>query len=152
MNTNHIIPFLWLGNIVGAYDENFIKEYDIKLVVNCTNHIQVPEWYANYNIKTIRLPINDSDSITDNNILENRYNDIIDAIHKYRLQKMNVYVHCHAGIQRSATIIACYLMKYYKYKPEHAIYYIRNKRIIAFNPKPTFGRFLKNIEKNILMN
>jgi protein-tyrosine phosphatase len=43
-----------------------------------------------------------------------------------------VLVHCHAGMQRSCAIVACYLVKYYDMTSYESISFIRAKRHIAF--------------------
>ncbi|KAK2179994.1 hypothetical protein NP493_463g02059 [Ridgeia piscesae] len=40
----------------------------------------------------------------------------------------SVYVHCKAGRTRSATLVACYLMKKHLWRPEEAVEYIRAER------------------------
>lgn len=147
-NANHIMPYLFLGNMAAAYDQNFIIDNNIKLVINCTRDITVPDWYGKNGVHSVRIPLNDNDSQVDNEILQLNVNKIIELIHQYRLNKQNVFVHCFAGMQRSATIISVYLMRYYQYRPDHTIFYIRHKRRIAFNPKPTFGKFIDNYPKN----
>lgn len=143
-NANHIIPYLFLGNMQAAYDENFILSNNIKLVVNCTRDIKIPDWYERNGVAVIRLPLNDSDTQADNQILSDNIEKIVETVNNYRIDRKNVFIHCYAGMQRSATVIAVYLMKYYNYRPEHAIFYIRHKRRVAFNPRPTFSRFINN--------
>ena len=38
--------------------------------------------------------------------------NVVSFIHNARIQGKNVLVHCHAGIQRSSTIVAAYLIKH----------------------------------------
>ncbi|XP_013404192.1 phosphatidylglycerophosphatase and protein-tyrosine phosphatase 1-like [Lingula anatina] len=40
----------------------------------------------------------------------------------------SVYVHCKAGRSRSATLVACYLMKVHNWSPEEAVSFIKDKR------------------------
>ena len=42
--------------------------------------------------------------------------------------KSSVYVHCKAGRTRSATLVACYLIKKYNLTPEEAVAYIVSRR------------------------
>jgi protein-tyrosine phosphatase len=144
-----VINNMWLGNKSSSQDRDFLNSNQINLVVNCTRDITIPEWYEHDNINHIRLPIYDWDSENDNNILKNEIMNIINTMDTYKKNNKNILVHCFAGMQRSATVIACYLMYYYKFRPEHAIFYIRNKRGIAFQPYPTFNSFILNYRKNI---
>jgi atypical dual specificity phosphatase len=43
-------------------------------------------------------------------------------------RKHSVYVHCKAGKGRSATVVACYLLKEYGMQPQEAIDFLRSKR------------------------
>ncbi len=142
-NANFIIPYLWLGNMGAARDRAFMRDNDIRLVINCSKDIKTPEWYADDGIETIRLPIHDWNGKVENATLSNEIDSIIKKIHEYRKTNRNVFVHCFAGMQRSSTVIAAYVIRYYKFRPEHAIYYIRHKRRIAFQPRPTFNRFIQ---------
>lgn len=146
-NADLVIRNIWLGNKKSSQDRDFLKNNSIKFVVNCTTDINIPEWYEQDNINYIRLPIYDWNSESNNNILKNEIMNIISTIHSYREKKINILVHCFAGMQRSATVVACYLMNYYDFKPEHAIFYTRYKRSIAFHPYPTFNTFIFNYKK-----
>jgi dual specificity MAP kinase phosphatase len=139
-----VIPKIWLGNKTSSQNRDFLTSNKIKLVVNCTTDINIPKWYEEDGINYIRLPIYDWNSESNNNILKNEIMNIISTMNLYREENRNILVHCFAGMQRSATVIACYLMYYYDYKPEHAIFYIRSKRNIAFQPYPTFNSFIFN--------
>jgi protein-tyrosine phosphatase len=144
-----VIKNIWLGNKSSSQNRDFLNNNKIKLVVNCTTDIHIPQWYEDDGINYIRLPIYDWNSESNNNILKAEIMNIINTMNIYKVNNKNILVHCFAGMQRSATVIACYLMYYYNFKPEHAIFYIRNKRNIAFQPYPTFNSFIFNYKKNI---
>jgi protein-tyrosine phosphatase len=147
-NAHLIVNNLFLGNIQAANDKIFITNNDIKLVIHCTKDFDIPNWYENVHV--IRLPINDSNTDQDNELLYNNIDGIIETIHQYRLKKQNVFVHCYAGISRSATVVCCYLMKYYTIKLYLAMIFIKNKRPIAFiNNPPVFLDFLENYYRRI---
>lgn len=143
MNANKITDHLWLGNYESAKDEAFLRANDIKFVVNCTRDLAFPDFYRRLGITVVRLPINDIDTPDNNAVLVNDVDAIIDQVRGKIQSKQNVLVHCFAGISRSATTVACYLVKYYKFRYDLAILFIRFKRPIAFTPRPMFGRFLK---------
>ncbi|XP_052805552.1 phosphatidylglycerophosphatase and protein-tyrosine phosphatase 1-like [Mya arenaria] len=53
----------------------------------------------------------------------------VDFMIKYRNERLgSVYVHCKAGRTRSATVVACYLVKVHGWNPEEAIAHIEEKR------------------------
>jgi protein-tyrosine phosphatase len=72
-----------------------------------------------------------------------------EAVYKLRLEhkKGPVLVHCHAGMQRSACIVAMYLIAINGLKVEEAIIYIKRRRPIAFTPAANFLRSLQGFER-----
>ena len=145
---DNIIEFLWLGSHISSKDEDFMVKNNIKLVVNCTIDLVIPSWYDKYNIRAIRLPIHDINNNETNNILNKNMDEIVDIIHEYRQNGQGVLVHCFAGISRSATTVASYLIRHYEYNYQLAKFYIQNKRSITFMPIANFGAFLKTYNKN----
>ena len=72
-----------------------------------------------------------------------------EVVYKLSLEhrKGPVLVHCAAGMQRSAAVVAMYLMaKNPGMKVEDAILYIQARRPIAFTPGPNFLRAMKGFE------
>jgi len=54
----------------------------------------------------------------------------VEWMHEHISQNRKVYIHCLAGISRSATIVICYLIKYGRCSPENAIAFVRSRRTI----------------------
>lgn len=53
----------------------------------------------------------------------------VDFILSYKQSKTgSVYVHCKAGRTRSATVVACYLVKLHGWSPQKAVEYVQEKR------------------------
>jgi len=153
-----ISDYLYLGNYNAAQDEKFIKEKDIKLVINASKDLKIPEFYNRLGVEYYRIPINDSNTINDNKILNDNMDYVMNLIDKYRLDKKNVFVHCYAGMQRSAAIILSYMIfklkqdynndidkdKYKKITYEGLVSFLKNKRPVVFKNGATFDLLLRN--------
>jgi len=68
--------------------------------------------------------------------------------------KAAILVHCYAGAQRSATVVAAYLMKYCddKHDWQNAVNYIKAKRDIAFYPETNFQKALELFQTSLQGN
>jgi protein-tyrosine phosphatase len=67
------------------------------------------------------------------------------AIHATRMRGGHVFVHCHAGRQRSACVVAAYLILYCNMSKDSAIQFIKSKRRVAFIPGINFEPVLDRI-------
>ena len=109
-NADEVVPKLWIGDMYSAQSGRFIKDKNIKAVLNLTP--DVPNYYHNQGIEYMRLNVNDSLQPLDIRKMSDYLPHAISFIYKNRdLDKKNVLVHCHAGRQRSATCVAAYLKK-----------------------------------------
>ena len=61
-----------------------------------------------------------------------------------------VIVHCWAGQQRSAAVMAAYLMKYAHMSKEHAMRFIRRQKPDAFSWGATFDPALESWDNNMV--
>ena len=74
----------------------------------------------------------------------------VDYIHKRITEDEPVMVHCLAGLGRTGTILACYLIKYEKISAKKAIQKIREKRhgsIQSFTQEEIIFRFEKFVKE-----
>jgi predicted protein tyrosine phosphatase len=122
------------------------EEYS--LIINCTKGISFPKDSESKNC--IRLSIKDLppnsnkmlNLIYETNIIENIHNDIS--------KNKKVLVYCFFGMQRSCTIIACYLIKYHDMTPTESIDYIKSIKKSAFFItiyfQSTIQRFYDNLQ------
>lgn len=137
---NKISSFLYLGSIDSLEDE-----YKFYLIVNCTRHIKHVNRHCSNCMDSIRIPVDDHPTECANMLKYMESTKVLEKIHECRMASKPVLVHCHAGIQRSATIVACYLIKYYKITPEEAIRFIQSKRPIAFYHEANFMDVIKYV-------
>jgi len=138
---DEIIPNLWLGNRNSPTETDNLKKHNIKLIINCSKDIIYP---IDPNIEVIRLPIHDMNSTESNDILANKINYLTYMINIYMNNNIGVLVHCYAGVQRSATVVLCYLLKYKHMSLDMAKTIMKQKRSIVFFPYPTFNTFINN--------
>jgi predicted protein tyrosine phosphatase len=136
---NEIIPNLWLGSRLAPVNQDIIHDKNIKLIINCTKDI---DYYVDSNVQTIRLAINDANTDESNRILGESIDNLTYLIDLYLNNNMGVLVHCYAGVQRSATVVLCYLIKYKHLQLQMAKTIMKDKRSIVFFPYPTFDNFI----------
>lgn len=128
---DEIIPNLWLGSEDAALSTSFVTEKKIKGVINCTP--SVPNKFKVHGVHYTRVSLDDSLKIKDINKMTLYLPYIVQQLRNiHHKKKHKVLVHCHAGMQRSAIVVAAYLVQYYNKTPSEAIKYIISKRPIAF--------------------
>jgi protein tyrosine/serine phosphatase len=129
-----IMPNIYLGNLNISQDYNFIKEKNIKLIINCSRNIP---FIKNWECEKIRIPIDDNRIFKNKEILEHLY--VLEKIREYRKNKQNILIHCRAGSQRSANIILLYLTKVLQIDIDTSYNLIKQKRPICFTPSNSFN-------------
>ncbi len=137
-NYTEILPNLFLGNIDSAQDSKFIKKQNIQVIINCSNNIEHYFLY-NTNIKYYRCPIDDSLLDYDINLMKDYLPKFVNIIEEALNNNKPVLVHCYAGRQRSAVVIAAYLMYKKGLSIEEAYKYIISKRPEAFHYGRSFN-------------
>jgi protein-tyrosine phosphatase len=135
-----IVPNVWLGDIEG---EKFKSNIGAKYIVNCLKDLSF---------------LNNHDT----------YQGVIkDSLEKYEIIKLYEYlcettkfinsnmikddatlIYCENGNQKSATIIAAFLIKYGNHSKESAIQAIRTKYKSAFYPDINYIYSLEMFEQN----
>lgn len=148
MSANEIIPNLFLGDITSSQSKDFYKQVGIGMVVNCSKNIPFLE-EPHLHFKRVRLPVDDN--LQDEEI-ENMYKwsfKTIRTIWDAYKTHTPILVHCHAGMQRSAAIVAMFLIFFHRCSHTEAIQRIQQRRAIAFQPRPNFYKAILRFEKDI---
>jgi protein-tyrosine phosphatase len=138
-----IFPRLWLGNRKASLDGDFLRENNIKVVFNCTkdlpfSHI-VPRQY--------RVPVDDNLEPTEIKNLEKWAPEIMYKLLLEYSAGHTILVHCYAGMQRSAAIVAMFIILKTGRSVDEAMAFVRHKRPIAFFPNPNFEPAIRGFEK-----
>ena len=139
-----IIPNVYLGNRNSARDKELLDK--IYLVVNCSEELT----FYSGKTKNFRVNVPDNLSLDCNLKILVYVNQILPVMFKCYNEKKPILVHCRAGMHRSATVIACFLMKYFNFNKDSAIQFIKSKRYVAFFPGPNFDLSLELFYKNKL--
>lgn len=132
---------LYLGNLNGAKDVKKLKECKVTAVL--TVAAQAGLKYTKKDFEHKIIPAEDSASF---NLLKH-FDEALEFMTEH-MKKGSVYVHCFAGISRSATIVIAYLMKENGWPMEAAFKFVIKKRNII-SPNPGFERQLETFEKKL---
>ena len=135
---NHIIDNIYLGDCSHTQDE--LIKLGISYVFNMT-----PNDYREYDkLIEVKIPLEDSfkQNITD------IFPTAIEQLKELNDEGLKIYVHCYAGISRSASFVIYYLMKYHKKTFDEAFKYVREKRY-CIQPNASFVEQLKYLEKKL---
>ena len=118
-----VLPYLFLGDLTTARDEDWLRRNNISYIVNVTVDAKSVEYYG---IKYLIIPVKDT---TDQNISDyfRHANEFIDEA---KQSERNVLVHCQAGISRSSTIVIAYLMELNNWSFSHAYNWLEKLRYI----------------------
>lgn len=134
-----IIPNLYLS----SYHQIDLTHYTNPFILNCTKNLDM------VNNDNIRIAVDDNGTHKALEILLDALPEVIDKIHQRLNQNQTVIVHCLAGRQRSAAVVAAYLMDKHSYSLDDAIEHIKKKKIDAFFPNVNFIWSLEQYEKMI---
>src|SRR5208283_3116710 len=105
-------PHVWLGNIM-ALNELDAHRIDAVLTVIQRNARNDPDWLAQRIVpgKRAWLWLSHHDDPHDDMSVD--FAEATAFIHTHVGQGHNVLIHCHAGMSRSATMVAAYLLRYH---------------------------------------
>jgi dual specificity phosphatase 12 len=143
---HEIIPRLWLGNRKAAVDDpEWIKDHGVTAVFNCTK--QIP--FSAAVQRKYRVPVDDNlQPIEIQHMGDWAAETQLKLSREYR-EGRTVLVHCHAGMQRSAAVVAMFLMLLYGWPAEKAMAYIKERRSIAFFPAANFEPAIERWEAEL---
>jgi dual specificity MAP kinase phosphatase len=144
-NANLIIPRLWLGNKEASTDDAFLAKNNITVVFNCTKDLP----FTSRPIHKYRVPIDDNlQTVEINNLTEWSGEIVFKVLREYN-KGNTILIHCFAGMQRSAAVMAMVLITMTLKPSSEIMAFIREKRSIAFFPQANFERSILEFEKRL---
>lgn len=120
-----ITDHIYIGNKLCSNNLEYLLKLGITNVIRVGNELK-----DNFIEHFVYLSINIKDSSSEN--IYPYFNVVYDFIEKAIESKGMVYIHCYAGISRSVSLLASYLMKKNSLNFYEAIDIIKSKRKIAY--------------------
>ena len=144
-NFSWIIEKKLAGSAIPTSKEevDWLKEEGVKSIVTIREEPLEEEWLEDINYLHIHS----------NDMGVPEFDDLInsvDFLHQRITNDEPVMVHCLAGLGRTGTILACYLIKYEQMSADDAIQKVRNKRhgsIQSFSQEEIIFRFEKSVRE-----
>lgn len=120
-----ILDDLAVGNINAGSKLDYLLTQNITVIVCAIPTLPVPmEAYKKRGFSLLHIPIDDSPQVN----IEKWFDDVSAFIMAHRLMGRKTLVHCHAGMSRSVSLTAAYLMNLFFCDDIKALYFIKNKR------------------------
>ena len=129
---------IYLGDCDGAKDETKLKANNIKRVLSCCGYLS-----PKYEDKTIKQKIFELSDTPSTNIIQY----FIESLKFIDESDDKVFVHCFAGVSRSATLVIAYFMWKDKLTYKQSYQFVKKYRFIG--PKIGFIRQLLIFEKKL---
>ncbi len=116
----YIIDNIYLGNAYNASNYTYLKESNIKCIVNATSEID------NYFITSNEFIYMKLDGVIDNSesSIKGYFDDFIRFVNENK--KSNILIHCFMGSSRSATLVVLYLVYFKQFYLDDAIKFVED--------------------------
>lgn len=128
-----ITPYrLWIGSEQDSRNTTAAARQGVGLIVNCTRNIptKVP------GVRHYRVPVHDAED--ESGTLQAHLLTVVPLIDEHLRRGEAVLVHCYAGVSRSASVVAAFLMYREGLSARQAIARIRRLKPETFQPAANF--------------
>lgn len=128
-----VTPYrLWIGSKQDSRNTAAARRHGVTLVVNCTRDLPAGVRGARHH----RVPVDDhADEAA---VFLSHAPPTLRLIDDHLARGDAVLVHCYAGISRSASMVAAYLMFKEGLTPRQAMARVRRLKPETFGPRPNF--------------
>ena len=133
-DAHEIVPGIWLGNRKAALNDKWLKQKNISVVFNATKDLPFSPSIK----KQYRIPVDDNLQPEEIRNMTQWSHEAVYKVLEEHNKGNTILIHCAAGMQRSAAIMAMYLIVTRGMSWHQAITYVQGIRPIAFRPNPNF--------------
>ena len=102
-----IISGLWISDINGSFDNNFLKDNNISILINCTLNYGFPD----INIKKLRIPLSNNLTPSEDLFLLKKNKDKIIEYIFDNIDFSNILIYCYDGLLISPLIVSLFLIQ-----------------------------------------
>ena len=142
---DEIIPGVWISGWRTALNDTWLREHHIDTVFNCTKTVPFSPLIPNQ----YRIPVDDNLQPAEIQNMELWAPEIAYKILREFKAGRRILIHCHAGIQRSTTACAFFLMVLTGRPLIQVLYLIQSRRKVAFQPAANFATALRGFEEQV---
>ena len=142
-DAHNIVPGIWLGNRRAAVNDKWLAEKRITVVFNASKDLP----FSTSIKKQYRIPVDDNLQAEEIRNMTLWSHEILYYIMKEHNDGNTILIHCAAGMQRSATIMAMFLIAKRGLSWNQAVQYVQDIRPIAFRPSINFKDSLISFDK-----
>ena len=139
-----ILPGLWISSYSYSENAEFLKDKNIGFLVNCEKDLEFLGKSKGYNDE-IRKNIEKYEILKFNKYLF----EITERIHQKILEHSNCLIFCHDVIQKSPTIVLCYIMRYGMINYQNSLDILRTKSPDVFKPNIKYEKTIKKFMEDL---
>jgi len=110
MYVNEILSGLWIGDSAILNSQQFMKENNINIILNCTQLFDFPD----LDIQKVRLPFSNNKNSDNDLILLRENKDKILSFINDNITDKNILIVCYDGKSISPFLVALYIAEYSK--------------------------------------
>jgi protein-tyrosine phosphatase len=142
---------LFIGNRSNALHSEFFRKNNIDYVLNCTSDVPFIN-LPNAHITFRRFSVEDHGRYEDITTMTENLPFLVKELETAYKKGKNILIHCHAGVQRSATVMTAFLMYTNNFNLETATNMLLKYHPIAFSfgKQNNFKESLINFEKYLI--
>ncbi|RNF15032.1 phopshatase [Trypanosoma conorhini] len=138
-----VLGFMYLGSLRTAQTLTVYRDLNIGYILSVARDMEVR---VDPGMKHLVLPVEDIPGEDIRQLFERAFTFIDEA----KQNNKGILLHCFAGLSRSVTVAAAYIMSRYNMTCDEALDLIKKARPAA-QPNPGFMQSLRDFEKSLMM-